>query len=364
MVNGVRFALSRHARRGAPPAALIVATGAGVTLMTGALVVGASMARVIDEPFRFGVNYDHVLGNQYQPATGDIVTPLAADPDVEAISAGTIGTLTIGDTDLSVWVFEPVKGDLLPVITAGRAPVADDELALGRRAAREFDVRVGDVVNVTAAEGSPAELTVVGLAVTPDEAGEGATMTYAGYAALTPEASRNVAAVNLRADAPPETLTRLLEVAATPRATITLPASARALDRVTPTPFLLAVVLTLLVIALLAVNLLAAARERARDIAVMRSLGADGRQLGGMLFWHGTTLAVIGLATGVPLGVAIGRRVFTVVANNLGLVPTPHVPPVLLAGIVLGVLLIAVATAALPASRARRTRTTAVLRRS
>ena len=364
MVNGVRFAVSRQVRRGTPPLALIGGVAASLIILSGTLVVGMSIRRVIDEPARYGLNYDELLGNQYQPATGDIVTPLAADADVEDLAAVTIGSLTFGSTDVPIWASESVKGEMGPVITDGRAPTGIDEIALGRKSARRLGVGIGDTVTASTADGGSAALTVVGYAVTAAEAGGGAAMTFPAYAALVPDATRNVAALRLRAGAVPDTVTRLQEVAATPSTTLALPSAARGLDRVTPTPFLLAIVVTLLLVALLAVNLIASARERARDLAVMRALGADRRQLRGMLLWQAITVALIGLVVGVPIGVAIGRRVFVLVANNVGVVSAPHVPALVPLGVIATMLAIAVAAAAWPSMRAARVEASTALRRS
>jgi ABC-type lipoprotein release transport system permease subunit len=365
MVHGVRFAVSRQVRRGAPPLALMGGVAASVTILTGALVVGVSMGRIVDEPFRYGVNFDELLGNQYQEATADIVTPLAADPDVVDLAAVTVGTVTVADgTDIPIWAFESVKGDLAPVITAGRAPAGDDEVAVGRKLARLLGAGIGDVVTATGVGGGAAELTVVGFAVTADEAGEGATMTFSGYEALAPNATRRLAVVRLREGAPEDTPQRLGEIVATPPTSLTLPNSARALDRVTPTPFLLAVVVTLLLVALFAVNLLASTRERTPDLAVMRALGGDRPQLGGMVHWQSLTVGAVGLAVGLPLGIVIGRRVFTLVANNVGVVPAPYVPLFVPLGVLAGVLVIALTTAAWPAVRAARIDASTALRRS
>jgi putative ABC transport system permease protein len=126
------------------------------------------------------------------------------------------------------------------------------------------------------------------------------------------------------------------------------------LDRVTAAPYLLATLLIVLTLATLAMNLIASVRERVHDLAVMRALGADRRQLRSLVHWHAMTIALIGLVIAVPVGSLLGGRVFTLVADNVGVVSSPLVSPLLLAVVAGGVLVIANVVALWPGRRAGR----------
>ena len=65
----------------------------------------------------------------------------------------------------------------------------------------------------------------------------------------------------------------------------------------------------LAVLAALAVvhALVSTVRMRRQDLAVLRTLGFERRQLGSTLVWQATTIGVVGLAVGVPLGLVVGR---------------------------------------------------------
>jgi hypothetical protein len=65
------------------------------------------------------------------------------------------------------------------------------------------------------------------------------------------------------------------------------------------------------------------------------------------------------LHVGVPLGIVIGRQLWTVFARNINAVPDPTVPVILVA---LGALVFANVVAALPGRIATRTPTALVLR--
>lgn len=86
------------------------------------------------------------------------------------------------------------------------------------------------------------------------------------------------------------------------------------------------------------------------------------RALTASAIWQATVIAVIGVVVGIPLGVVIGRQLWTLFANSLNAVPDPTVPglSVLLVGI--GALLFANVVAALPGRSAARTPTALVLR--
>jgi ABC-type lipoprotein release transport system permease subunit len=363
LVHGARFALGRSARRGVPPLAVIIGTAVSIVGLVGAFVVGLSVLRVGDEPERWGRNFDLIVGNPFLPAATDLVAAASVDPDVEELTAATAAGLVIDGQDITLLAFEPVIGNLLPVITAGRAPAAPDEIALGRAAARKLGYGIGDAVPVESDDGI-VELALVGYVITPESAGDGSAMTFDGYAALDESATKNLVLVRMRDGAPAAAFERVQALATTPPDTSSTPSSVRSLERVGATPFLLAVVLAILSAALLAHNLITSGRERARDLAVMRALGADRRQLRGTLHWHATTVAVIGLAVGVPLGALLGARVFRYVADRIGVVSTPSIPPFLIAAVVIGVLLVANLAAAWPARLAARVQPAVVLRRS
>lgn len=85
--------------------------------------------------------------------------------------------------------------------------------------------------------------------------------------------------------------------------------------------------------------LLLGLRRRRRDLAVLRVLGLQGRQVTRLVAVHATTIALVGAAIGVPLGVAAGRWVWRQFAEGLNLVVVPVVPVVVvllvgLAGVV------------------------------
>ena len=78
--------------------------------------------------------------------------------------------------------------------------------------------------------------------------------------------------------------------------------------------------LVLLGLGAVAHTLASGARRRARDVAVLRALGLTPRQAGACVAWQATTIGVIAIALGVPLGVLVGRQVWRLVADSLSFV--------------------------------------------
>ena len=54
--------------------------------------------------------------------------------------------------------------------------------------------------------------------------------------------------------------------------------------------------------------------------------------------WQSLTVVLVALVVGVPLGVAVGRALWTVLGDQLGVVPDPVTPVGALAPLVAGVL--------------------------
>jgi len=352
LVNGVRFATSSSSVGRGRPVAVALSVIVGLAGLVGALLVGSSLVRLLDEPALYGADYDALFGNPFVPTDRDLVTPAAADPDVDGLTAATSASLTIDGTDVSILAFEPIRGGVLPVILDGRVPSSPDEIALGREVARRLDASIDDVV-VAEGAGGPQELRVVGYTVVPGDGGNGAAMTYEAFAALDPSATRNLLLVTFRDGADPEAVAaRLGEVTYTPPETEPLPTSVNAFQRVVPALYALAIVLAAMAAAAIGYQLGSSVRRRRRDLAILRALGADRRQLRATVHWQACVVGIIGLAFGIPIGVAAGSRVYQAIANSIGVVPSLALPVVLVVVVVVGVLLVANLAAVVPARRA------------
>ena len=99
-----------------------------------------------------------------------------------------------------------------------------------------------------------------------------------------------------------------------------------------------------------------------RDLALLKTLGFTDRQLAATVAWHSTTAVTIGVAAGVPLGIALGRTLWDLFAHDINAVPSPSVPVAQVVLIAVGALVLANVIAAIPGRLAARTPTALVLR--
>jgi ABC-type antimicrobial peptide transport system permease subunit len=103
-------------------------------------------------------------------------------------------------------------------------------------------------------------------------------------------------------------------------------------------------------------------RRRRHELAVLRALGLTRGQTRLVVVTQATLLAVIGLAFGIPLGVAAGRTLWRAAT---GMAPLAyHTPAALWALVLIAPLALVVANllAAWPGRRAARLRTAEILR--
>ena len=114
--------------------------------------------------------------------------------------------------------------------------------------------------------------------------------------------------------------------------------------------------------ATLAHVLVTSIRRRRRDLAILKTLGFQRRQLGSTVAWQASTLSLLALVIGLPTGVAAGRWIWSSFADGLGILPSPAVPFVTILLAVPATLLLANVIAYLPGRAAARVRAATVLR--
>jgi putative ABC transport system permease protein len=102
--------------------------------------------------------------------------------------------------------------------------------------------------------------------------------------------------------------------------------------------------------------------RRRREIGLLKVLGFVNRQVASAVAWQATTLGLVGIVIGVPLGVAAGQAIWRAFANNLGVVPVSVVPIWLVAVLVAGVIMVANLLAIGPALAATRSKPARLLR--
>ncbi len=104
--------------------------------------------------------------------------------------------------------------------------------------------------------------------------------------------------------------------------------------------------------------------RRRREFGLLKSIGFVNSQVGATVCWQATTVALVGIVVGIPLGVAVGQEVWRAFATNLGAVPVTTMPIWVIAALGTGVLVVANLLAIAPALAAAKSKTAGQLLRT
>ena len=358
-VSGVHMALARgRGTTTVPISGTLLGAIASVAVVAVALTFTASMDHLLSTPRLYGQNWDYAT---------NFVTPsparVRADPGISDAAEGDNGTVRLDGRTADVVAMDDIKGRIGPVVTDGRAPQGLDEILLSSRLMNRLGVHIGD--SVEARDRRSVRLHVVGRGVLPENVAIGprpdAAMTFQASKRLNPQAHVGIFEARI-APGPNKqaTLARLERQYAHPAPGP--PQTVADFGGVRNLPVVVSALLAAIAAAALAHTLVAAIRRRRRQLAVLKTLGFDRRQLLATVAWQATTFAAIGLVVGLPLGVAAGRWTWYLFAQQIEVVPEPVTPIALVLLVVPAAVLLANLVAALPAWSAARTRAAVVLR--
>lgn len=357
VVSGVHLALQSAPGR---PTGRVRASLLGgllvVTLLSAAVSFGASLEHLVDTPTLYGWSWDATVdANTEQAAVG---RALDHDERVDQWSPMSLNRLVVEGVPVPTVGVSPRADAITPTIVEGRPPRTADEIVLGGRTMERLDAPIGDTVTVTAHSGTSEDLEVVGRAVFPGvgtysgsertELGTGAMTTIDTLAALGPAVDKGAVVIRLRPGADvaafsQDTTEVLLAAGADEdEAAVTTgprrPTDIVALGRVREAPGGLALLMAGLILVQLIITVFTAGRGRRRDLALLGTIGFVRRQVAATVCWQSLTVVLVALVVGVPLGVAVGRALWTVLGDQLGVVPDPVTPVGALAPLVAGVL--------------------------
>jgi hypothetical protein len=383
VVVGARFALEPGRGRAAVPVrpALLGAV-AGVLGVLAAFTFAAGVSDAAANPARFGQTWQLGTflgegGQDFGPVS-QVLRAVAADPDVTGVDDARVGGAQSGQISVESYTYAGVAGKQMPVVlTGGRMPTAADEIVLAPTTASEMHAATGSVIRLAGA-GGPRALTVTGVGFVPEgphnDYDSGAWLTPAGYDRLFRGAhfafKFRLAAVSLRPGADVQAVAaRLNKTARHIKGGAAFPFSSpdplpqvQVIKDVAALPLALSAFLAVLAVGAVGHALSIAVRRRRHELAVLRALGLTRWQSRLVVGTQATLLALIGLAFGVPLGVALGRVLWHAAAD---ITPLAYNPPWALLALLLVVpvaLAAANLLAAWPARRAARLRTAQILR--
>ena len=383
VVVGARFALEPGRGRSAVPVRpALVGAVTGVLGVLAAFTFSAGVSDAAANPARFGQTWQlgtflGLNGQDFGPASR-VLQAVAADRDVTGVDDARIAGAQSGQVSIESFTYDPVAGKRLAVVlTDGRMPATPNEIVLAAATARRLRAVTGATVRLTGGT-RPLAVRVTGIGFVPvgphNGYAEGAWLTPAGYDRIFSGAHYSfkfhAAAVTLRPGANVQAVARRLNAAAAAIKggrgfTFDPPAALPEVQQVKDLqvlPLALSAFLALLAIGALGHALSIAVHRRRHELAVLRALGMTRLQTRMVVATQASVLAVVGLVFGVPLGLALGRGMWRLVADST---PLAYHPP--LAGwalVLIGpvALLAANALAAWPERRATRLRTGQVLR--
>ena len=282
--------------------------------------------------------------------------------DVAAAAVAQRQPLDIAGAGVPAYAVEPLRGDLSFVVLEGRAPAAPDEAVVAPSTLKAIGKQVGDRARI-----GTEQVQIVGSALLPQTAhssfDQGVWLTSAGFDRLVPGQEQKDLELLIRLRGGARTarfVAEMSELAYVEPSSI--PEDVELLRNVRTLPKALAAFLVLLAVAALGHALVTTVRRRRHDFAVLRALGMSPGQTRAVIAWQATTVGLVALVLGIPLGIAIGRVAWRWVAEST---PLLYVGPIAAAAILVvipGALVIANALAAFPARRAGRIRPAVVLR--
>lgn len=402
-VIGVHFALeSGQSRTAVPVRSVLFGTALAVALVVTTLTFASGLSNLISRPPLYGWNWDYLLlpNNNIPPKA---VSLLNHDPKIKAWSGADSTDLEIDGQEVPVLIENP-RAKVAPPILSGHGLDNQHQIVLGAATLAMLHKHVGQTVVVSLGTKKeapafikPTALLIVGTATLPAVGYSSfiAEHTSMGTGAILPLGIFPKGYVNDGADpnlhGPQLAFVRMRSDVSARAGRADLERIAKAANKifaadkntfgnsvsvqgvlqpvqivnyrsVGSTPVILAVGLAAGAIFALGLTLASSVRRRRRDLAMLKTLGFTRRQLAAVVAWQSTTTALVGVVVGIPLGIIIGRELWTLFARSINAVPDPTVPvlSVLIVGV--GTLVFANLVAALPGRSAARTPAALVLR--
>jgi FtsX-like permease family len=390
-VIGVRNALER--RTGGvtvPLGSALLGTVLAVLALAGTAVFGASLTHLTATPRLYG---DTFQLNFTDPANGKpdpvLLRSLEQDKAVTGITEGIATEIFVNKVVVGAIAGTSARGRLLLSTVTGHLPINNHQIGLGATTMRKVGAHVGSLVHVAMSLPSGRKRTgtfhvvsqvsfpVLGGAVS---LGTGAVITQAAYentlcpaqpgraaclqGALT---TSNGGGMLVRVVPGPQgraVVSHYLDAYRSTTALAITPTSLVNFGEAVNFPLIFGVMLAVVGAATLAHLLVVSVARRRREIGLLKVLGFVNRQVAAAVSWQATTLALIGIVVGVPLGLVAGEAIWNAFANNLGAVPISVVPVWLVVTLAVGVLVVANLLAIGPALVATRSKPARLLQPS
>jgi putative ABC transport system permease protein len=365
---GVRFAVERGSETNAVPVrTTILGIAAAVMGVVAALTFAASLQDFIDTPAQYGQTWDLSI-----ETLGDAEAPLLLAADHDVASAARVRSLdaTVDRHATSINTLQTLKGEFSPTVESGRMPDRPGEIALGPKLLDSLGAQVGDEVAVRADSTQPLRVVGTALNLDPQDESFGTTayVTRPTFEALRGNEGivNEETVLHFRAGADAQAVHRRLKIATplglTDESLPTRPAAVANVAEIGKVPTMLAVVLGIIGIVAAAHAVVLAVRRRRRSLAVLAALGMTQGQRLRIVLAMATTMILVGLVIGIPLGLMLGSYVWNLMATGLRVGFEGNVPLLAVGGVALLGIMLTLLVALLPARDAARVRPAPLLR--
>lgn len=332
----------------------VALSAVAVSLLVSGLAFVAGVGRLTEEPARYGAGWDLTTRNAFGDVPPDDVRALTADdPDIEGLAGGTLNTFIVNDElNVPVMAFLPITADLWPTVIDGAVPRNDDEVLVGVDVLSAIGADIGDdirLASVYSPTDDPTSVEIVGTAVFPSielagldptRLGQGIAIGWESYQSIiggdegvgdpAPDMIFFDLADGVDAhtviDRYPEGVPDVSGFAPTEWLTSLAPAEVLETDRSTGLIWSVIGLLAFVVAAGLGHALSRGVRQHRRDYATLKVLGFTSRQVLGSVTWQSTTPVVVALLLALPLGTALGRWWWRILAGLIGVIDTPVLP--------------------------------------
>jgi hypothetical protein len=384
---GVRNALeSKTGGANVPVGTALMGTVLAVTALCGTLVFGTSLTHLTTTPVLYGEGYQ--LNFTVSPGMPNraLEASLIHNRAVTGLTRGLANPVSVGGTTLGAIAAQSIRGPLDFSVVSGTLPDGDGQVGLGTSTLRQLHAHVGSVVGMTVFTPSGGKRTepfrVVSAVAFPVLGGEvglgtGALFTIPGYlAAVCPAGSGRTRCQQEVLDtsdggilatvlAGPEGRAAVTHYLDSFRSIAALPAAPTSLinfGEAVNFPLIFGCLLAVFGAATLAHLMVVSVSRRSREIGLLKVLGFVNGQVVAAVGWQATTVALVGIVIGIPLGIIAGRGTWHAFASHLGVIPVSVVPVGLVGVLVVGVIVVANLLALGPAIVAARSKPGRLLR--
>ncbi len=321
---GTRLALEGGSGRSSTNGRSALLAGVlGVTGVVGALMFSAGITDATNGYRRFGQTFELATfygegGQDFSDSKAELGV-IAADPDVDGTMDALNDVASSTNAPVSLFTYDPVGAPIDVVVTEGRLPVTDSEIALAPASADSNAVGVGDTISLSGPIGT-SELTVTGVAFVPagphNDYSDGGWVLPGAFHTLFDGFRFHFGLVSTAPGVDPQVVADRLAIDGIMLGPgpIFPPTQRFELQELRTVPLLLAGFLALLGIGAIAHTLASTARRRRHDFAMLRALGMRPRDTTLVVFFQAGVLALASLVIGVPAGVLLGRVLWRSVA--------------------------------------------------